>query len=467
MSNIMSSAAETDKKMAMPLRDRYGLSIERLKLISQERFKSFIPNEVDRARFLDAEYVAHYRLLALLSCLFDQATIFDVGTGSGYASLALSYHPHNMVISYDSKDLRELKSLESLCNIEFNAGSVCGDARLAEAKLVVMDMDAAVTSGKDLYSHLKQVGFRGLLCLTQTSRDAAMPALWNEIELPKEDLSDLGASIGVCLVDFSEAAGMAVKPQQKEIMDAIHAADQIRRSFVIPVLDLSPHSRFSIVTLLDDLEQIDGEVICIFNSPEVFKGLRHHPRIDKYCYNKLNAGVGRSWNMGIDLAEGDAVFVMNADLHVGRTAIEDLEAALYRLPKAVLIGPHGSMVDFEKLRVIHYYHKGNFDKPVQTHDVSGFFFCLHLERFLSRGLRFDSRYSPCFMEEWDMALQVLKANLACYAVPITDFEHDWGVSANNTNPEIVYFGRSMRRNDILIANHKRFREKWFTKSTDE
>ena len=43
------------------------------------------------------------------------------------------------------------------------------------------------------------------------------------------------------------------------------------RSFVIPVLDFSPHSSYNIKTLLDDLQQVSGEVICIFNSAEVFE----------------------------------------------------------------------------------------------------------------------------------------------------------------------------------------------------
>ena len=80
------------------------------------------------------------------------------------------------------------------------------------------------------------------------------------------------------------------------------------RSFIIPVLDMSPHSRYNIYSLLDDLEKIEGEVICIFNSPEVFQLLHNHPRIDKYCYNKQNAGVSRSWNLGINSAESTTVF---------------------------------------------------------------------------------------------------------------------------------------------------------------
>ncbi len=69
---------------------------------------------------------------------------------------------------------------------------------------------------------------------------------------------------------------------------------EILRSFIIPVLDYSPHSNYNIETLLNDLENVSGEVICIFNSQEVNDKLREHSRIDKYCFNNLNAGVSRS-----------------------------------------------------------------------------------------------------------------------------------------------------------------------------
>ena len=49
--------------------------------------------------------------------------------------------------------------------------------------------------------------------------------------------------------------------------------ESIIRSFVIPVLDFSPHSPYSILTLLEDLRDIEGEVICIFNTREVYERL--------------------------------------------------------------------------------------------------------------------------------------------------------------------------------------------------
>lgn len=240
------------------------------------------------------------------------------------------------------------------------------------------------------------------------------------------------------------------------------AEEPVIRSFVIPVLDFSPHSPHNIHTLLSNLQEVAGEVICIFNSPEVFEALRLHPRIDKFCFNKLNAGVSRSWNMGLNLAEGRTVFIMNADLQVSAAAIAQLEEYLFSLPDAVMVGPQGSHLDFKNLKLIRYFEKGTFDAPVRTHDVSGFFFALHHERFRKHRLQFDVQYSPCFMEEWDMGLQVIQAELACYAVPVVEFEHEWGVSGSSKNPTINYFGRNVRRNDVLSANRRKFIDKWFS-----
>ena len=232
------------------------------------------------------------------------------------------------------------------------------------------------------------------------------------------------------------------------------------RSFVIPVLDFSPHSPYNINTLLADLENIPGEVICIFNSPEVYETLSSHPRIDKYCHNNLNAGVSRSWNIGLNMAEGKAVFILNADMHIGRTAVEQMEAYLFHLDRAVIVGPQGAFVDFKQMRDLKYFEKGKVEQPIRCHAISGFFFAIHLERFLARKLSFDIQYSPCFSEEWDMGLQVFQAGLACYVVPVTGYEHHWGVSSGEGNQSINYFGREMTRDQILSANRKKFIKKW-------
>lgn len=233
-----------------------------------------------------------------------------------------------------------------------------------------------------------------------------------------------------------------------------------KRSFIIPVIDFSPHSPYNIFTLLEDLKDIEGEVICIFNDKSVFESLINHKRIDKFCYNSLNPGVSRSWNIGINLSEGKSIFILNSDLHIKPQAIEQLENYLFTLDNAVIVGPQGTHIDFRNLNIIRYFEKGTFDNPVQTHDVSGFFFVIHAKRFLEHNLMFDIQFSPCFFEEWDMGLQVLRAGLASYAVPVHEFEHYWGISKGNSNTYVNYFGKTVLRDEILLQNREKFIKKW-------
>lgn len=239
-----------------------------------------------------------------------------------------------------------------------------------------------------------------------------------------------------------------------------HPTNSVKlRSFIIPVLDFSPHSPYNIKTLLKDLEDVTGEVICVFNSKEVFDEFHKHPRINKYCYNNLNAGVSRSWDLGINLAEGKAMYILNADMHVTRPAIYQMDSHLFSLDNAVIVGPQGSRIDYQTLRDAHYFDKGTFDKPVKVHAVSGFFFAIHAERFHKHNLMFDVQFSPCFFEEWDMGLQVIMAGLSNYAVPVKDFDHKWGASQNE-HLSVNYFGKEMSRNEILPKNRDRFVAKW-------
>jgi GT2 family glycosyltransferase len=233
-----------------------------------------------------------------------------------------------------------------------------------------------------------------------------------------------------------------------------------QRTMVIPVLDQGLDGQYGIRTLLEDLHAVPGEVVCVFNSRDVFEQLHQHPRIDKFCFNSHNAGVSRAWNQGLGLAEGRCVFFLNADLHVQAAAIEKLEDHLVSLRDAVIAGPQGSLIDFSRMKVLKYFGKGAVRAPIRTHDVSGFFFAVHRKRFQDAGLIFDTRFSPCFFEEWDIGLQAFQAGLSLYTVPVTEYEHQWGISSAPSDTLVHYFGRPLKRGDILKANRKKFMEKW-------
>jgi GT2 family glycosyltransferase len=223
-----------------------------------------------------------------------------------------------------------------------------------------------------------------------------------------------------------------------------------RRSIVIPVLDYSPHSSWDIGSLLADLEGFDGEVICIFNSKDVFEDLKDHPRIDKFSFNKHNVGVARSWNIGLNHAEGDVVFILNADLHVSLAALAELERYLLALPDALAVGIGGDRMDFERLLSATRNPAGSFASPLVVDKPSGHAFALHARRMHDAGISFDPRLSPYFYEELDLALKARRAGFEVYAAPVSGIEHVDGVSQSHR--PIHYLGRLADRTRILIRN---------------
>lgn len=231
------------------------------------------------------------------------------------------------------------------------------------------------------------------------------------------------------------------------------------RSFIIPVLDMSPASEFNIVTLLRDLEYVEGDVIIIFNSQEVAEDLKGHPRITRYAVMKQNVGVARAWNLGLEMAATPTVFILNADLHVEASAIDALEKALWDLPDAACVGPQGSFVNYALTKDYMYFDKGTFQEPLEVDAVSGFFFAVKLEHFNDKTIRFENAFTPCYFEEWDLGLQIRVAGLKNYIVPTSAYDHHWSGSIRALR-EIRYYDESETAGEILLRNRRFFLNKW-------
>ncbi len=157
--------------------------------------------------------------------------------------------------------------------------------------------------------------------------------------------------------------------------------DSVQRSFIIPVLDYSPASPFNIKTLLENLSNIGGEVIVVFNNEQVANEIKHHPRINHYAILKENIGVARAWNLGLDICRTDYAFILNADLQITNEAVTTLQKALVGLPQAAIVGPQGSYFNFEELKDYIYLDKGKFDRVMEVDAVSGFLFAVKTEPF--------------------------------------------------------------------------------------
>lgn len=231
------------------------------------------------------------------------------------------------------------------------------------------------------------------------------------------------------------------------------------RSFVIPVLDMSPASEYNILTLLTDLEEIEGDVIVVFNGQEVAESLKGHPRITRYAIMKQNIGVARAWNLGLEIAVTPVVFILNADLHVRKPAIDALEQALSTLPDAGCVGPQGSFVEYSLARDYIHFDKGSFSTPLEVDAVSGFFFAVKLQHFNQKTIRFENGFTPCYFEEWDLGLQIKKAGLKNYIVPTAAYNHHWSGSIRALR-EINFYEKAETAGEILLRNRRLFLNKW-------
>ncbi len=236
------------------------------------------------------------------------------------------------------------------------------------------------------------------------------------------------------------------------------------RSFIIPVLDASPKGKAEFEALLSDLQEIAGEVIVVFNSPEAAALFKSHPRIDIACSLNVNSGVPRAWNIGVHLSTQPTLFILNADLRVGRSAVEALERGLWTLPSAAVVGPQGGFIEVYAYEDIYYFDKGDAKTSICVDAVSGFFFAAKRELFARRILQFEDAFTPCCTEEWDLGLQVRQAGYRSYVIPTTDYHHKWGVSGH---PERVirYWKDSQAEwRHILARNRIIFWRKWLAAS---
>jgi hypothetical protein len=231
------------------------------------------------------------------------------------------------------------------------------------------------------------------------------------------------------------------------------------RSFVIPVLDMSPASPYNIMTLLDDMRTIAGDVIVVCNSPAMAEQLKGHPRVDYMAAMSHNVGVARAWNIGLAMSQTPVTFFLNADLHVTGDVFATLERALHDLPDAAVVGPQGSFFDFATAQDIQYFQRGSFSAPINVDAVSGFLFGVRTNMFGPGGIQFENAFTPCYFEEWDLGLQCRLMGVKCYIVPTAGYEHEWSGSIRALRT-IKYFRSEATSREILDRNRAVFLEKW-------
>lgn len=240
---------------------------------------------------------------------------------------------------------------------------------------------------------------------------------------------------------------------------SIKDINYLRRSFVIPVLDFSPASKYNIKTLLNDLEDIEGKLIIVFNDETVANQIKDNPRINNYAIMKKNVGVSRAWNVGLNMSDTPITFILNSDLHLEKDVVDKISFLIEEKKDAAMVGPQGSFFSFKDKADFMYFDKGSFDEVTTVDAVSGFLFGVNNMLFDKYGLRFENRYTPCYFEEWDIGLQIKLAGLKSYIVPSTSYDHIWSGSIRSYK-KIKYLDKEETAKEILERNGQIFTEKW-------
>jgi hypothetical protein len=184
------------------IRNKYALDKTAISNIDLRPLSKHAACAQYRIFFLNKEFTEHYQLLAHLSTRFQGTTIFDIGTLKGYSALALSYNNTNRVISYDIADYKELVNPERLSNIEYRIGNALEAPELLSSSIILLDTEHDGTFETQVYSFLKKNHFKGLLVLDDIHLNDPMKRFWHSIDMPKQDLTDIGHWSGTGIVDF-------------------------------------------------------------------------------------------------------------------------------------------------------------------------------------------------------------------------------------------------------------------------
>ena len=238
-------------------------------------------------------------------------------------------------------------------------------------------------------------------------------------------------------------------------------------SIIIPVLHLKRPlnkarffmPRYTLPDVLRDLHanvSLPHEVIVVCNGQdrELVDFVTANPHIDKYCLNSVNVGVARSWNMGAEMAEGEALCFVNDDVEIGTGAIEELYRNLNSDPLIGEVGPSGGTWEKDGGQYV------TAENPVEVDQISGYLFLLKRQVY-DQAMGFDVEYSPAGFEEIDMSFAVRKLGFKCVVVPGLPIKHysHHGVSAQRS--EISYLHKKIDSAELHQRNREYFLRKWY------
>lgn len=239
-------------------------------------------------------------------------------------------------------------------------------------------------------------------------------------------------------------------------------------SFIVPTLhrkkaesvERLTQPLYTLRELLRDIHSnvtIPFEVVVVCNEVEnrnFINFIETSPHITRYCINGENAGVPRSWNIGVQLAKGEFLCFVNDDVEIGPGAVERLVETLATRPQIGITGPAGAL----------WYRQEpgpavGTEREEKADAIGGWLFMTPRKVFFEVG-GFDTAYTPALVEEIDYAFAVRSKGYKCLVVPGLRAVHHHVSGASSSSLPLGALGYSLERQDLTARNRAYFEEKW-------
>jgi len=239
------------------------------------------------------------------------------------------------------------------------------------------------------------------------------------------------------------------------------------------------HSSNNIYTVIDLIESFPHDeinAILVANGCKTTQTMQNRtknlPNV-KVLELSENIGVPAAWNVGIDFIDCDYLVVINDDVWTNRFCIDRLIHALRDQKNFSVSGVEGVICEkldeqgfpipktkIKKTNNHRIFKLRKKEQAIMASNVSGFLFVISVDFIKKTKFRFDTRFSPAFMEEYDLAFH--SRDNGYKTVIITGLEshydHTFGISAK---PSMIKFLSGSISSDALSKRNKRlFIEKW-------
>jgi predicted O-methyltransferase YrrM len=156
----------------------------------------------------------HYRLLRFLSTQFPKGKIVEIGTHAGTSAVAMNADTTAHIVTYDIVEEKH-RDMADLENVTFRICDFSTDAGyrdfILSADMIFIDAPHDGIFERFCYNWLKENNYSGLTIWDDIHLNDEMRSFWNDVDLPKQDISEVGHITGTGAIFFNTDIQLAIK----------------------------------------------------------------------------------------------------------------------------------------------------------------------------------------------------------------------------------------------------------------